>query len=201
VTALPVVARVFPPHCDLPGCQHHYYRPRTGCVCVAWPAGRKGVHVAVNPLCQAHHTVQDIIEDAADVLAFRFDYLDPDAEEIPEDVVSELAELWRAGPCQTCPGWGNPDALAEHFMARKQREWERSLPTWRCDCGAVYKPLDELGCQGFYAVAQDGTLGERVGEIRRNTKGVVKHSGACPGCGRRLADTIARRADPQLSLF
>jgi hypothetical protein len=141
------------------------------------------------------------IEDAAHVLCVRDGYLDPDAEEIPEEVFNELAELWRGGPCEICPGWGNPDALADHFLARKQREWEQSLPTWRCDCGAVYKPLDEFGSRWFYTVVSDGTLGDQAGEIRTNTKGAVKHSGACPNCGRRFADTIARRDDPQQTLF
>jgi hypothetical protein len=66
------VARVVPPGCGYPGCLHHYYRPRPECICVARPDGREGVHLlAANPLCRAHHTVLELIEDAADVLCMR----------------------------------------------------------------------------------------------------------------------------------
>ncbi len=44
-------------------------------------------------------------------------------------------------------------------------------------------------------------LGDPAGVIKRDPKGKVKHSDACPGCGRKFADTIALRADPQQRLF
>ena len=202
--ALPVVARVFPPGCSFPGCLHHYQNPYEDCICVTWPADRGGAHiVAVNPLCQAHHTVLDIIEDAASVLTAHYDYLDPEAEDIPGTVFYELAELWAAGPCDLCPGWGNPGALADHFMARKQEEWERfGIAPWWCDCDAIYKPLDEFGATTFYqTTGPDGRLDEPAGIIKRNSKGKVKRSDSCPKCGRSFADTIDRRANPQQSLF
>jgi hypothetical protein len=194
---------VVPPRCQQPGCQHHYWHLPEGCLCVIWPAARRGGHVfAVNPLCRAHHTVLDIIEDAAWVLSAHHDYLDPDDDEIPDDVFRELAELWRAGPCGICPGWGNPGALADHFLARKQEEWERSVPSWACDCGALYKRITEWQTQHFYKTTGDyGLLGDLAGTVRRNAKGQVKQSGACPACGRKFADTIARQDDPQQSLF
>jgi hypothetical protein len=143
----------------------------------------------------------DLIEDAANILCWR-GYLDPEGDEIPADVVDELAQLWHEGPCETCPAWGTADALADHFLARKQHEYERSLPTWACDCGTVYKILTEWGNgQEFYAINGDGLLGDRAGFIKRDSKGKVKHSATCPNCGRSFGDTIARRANPQLSLF
>ena len=128
---LPIVARVFPPGCGWPGCLHHYYRPAAsssgggepviaGCICVAWPDARGGAHVvAVNPLCEGHHSVMEMIEDAAAVLCMR-GYLDPEGDEIPPEIVADLLDLYLAGQCGLCPGWPSPDNLAEHLLARKQ---------------------------------------------------------------------------------
>jgi hypothetical protein len=140
------------------------------------------------------------LEDAAHVLTIRYDYLDPDAEEYPPSVLAKLAELAEAGPCEDCPGWPNPDVLAQHFVTRKLQEWERSLPTWTCDCGAVYKPVTEWGATRYWHARPDGLLGDVVGDVRTNSKGKVKHSGACP-CGRSFAETVARQTAPQQSLF
>jgi hypothetical protein len=87
-------------------------------------------------------------------------------------------------------------------MARKQREYEQSLPVWSCDCGAAYKLLVQWGGQEqFYTITEDGLLGDQVGAIHRSSNGKVRQSGTCPGCGLRFADTIARRANPQRALF
>ncbi len=143
----------------------------------------------------------DLIEAAAHVLCMR-GYLDPEAEEWPDDLVAELVEVWHKGPCEVCPAWGGPHALADHFLSRKQREYEQSLPVWTCDCGAVYKELSEFFDQpGFWELCDDGLLGERIGGVRVNAKGHVKHSDKCPACGRSFADTIDRRTNPQQSLF
>jgi len=211
---LPVVARVFPPGCGWPGCLHHYYRPRrelvsggepvvAGCICVAWPDARSGAHVvAVNPLCEGHHSVMEMIEDAADVLCMR-GYLDPEGDEIPPEIVADLLDLYLAGQCGLCPGWPSPDNLAEHLLARKQEEWERfGIAPWWCDCGAIYKPLTEFGATTYYATTDpDGLLGDPAGVIKRNAKGQVKHSDRCPACARRFADTVADRVNPQQALF
>jgi hypothetical protein len=148
----------------------------------------------------------DLIESAADVLCWR-DYLDPDEDEIPVEVIEELTRLWHEGPCDACPGWGSADALADHFLGRKQQEYERSLPSWQCDCGAVYKTLTGwMNAEGFYATTDDGMFGDLVGIVKRDSKGRVKHSDTCPGCGQPFAETIAprsdaQRSDPQMRLF
>jgi hypothetical protein len=142
-----------------------------------------------------------LVEDAANYLAMR-GYLDPDAEEWPDWVLAELVDVYQAGPCPTCHEPLNGSDLADHFLALKQDEYERSLPTWGRDCGAVYKILLVFGIhEHFFAVRDDGLLGDEVGVITRKSKGEVSRSDACPACGRRFADTIADRADPQQALF
>ena len=102
---LPVVSQVLTPGCGFPGCRHHYWRwpPDAGCICVTWPAGPDaGRHLfAINPLCQAHHSVMELIEDAATDLEMR-GYLDPEEEEIPPHVATLLLELYLAGACGLC---------------------------------------------------------------------------------------------------
>jgi hypothetical protein len=200
--ALPVLARVFPPGCSYPGCAHHCYRPSPDCVCVAWPDGRGGSHLfAVNELCPVHHTVMELIEDAAADLEMR-GYLDPDEEEIPTEIVAVLLELYLAGECNLCPGWPGPSNLAEHLIARWQIEYEQSLTVWPCACGARYKLLTEYdGPEQYYQVADDETLGGLAGVVKRNSKGKVKHSDVCPACGREFAQTGADRSAPQRPLF
>ena len=101
--------------------------------------------------------------DGVDDLSCR-GYLDPDWEnwqDIPLDVVIELAPL--AARCELCRI--GPSALAEHWISCKQwqyqEEHERSLPTWTCDCGHLYKvELAQSGtpCE-FYEPCGDGLLG------------------------------------------
>jgi hypothetical protein len=132
---LPVVARVLPPSCNYSGCQHHYYPPRRqlgwtgeplieGCICVAWPAARGSVHlVAVNPLCQAHHTVLDIIYAAANILCWH-GYLDPENDELPAEDITELLDIYRAGPCERfCVWFDLPQAIADHWVGRRRDEY------------------------------------------------------------------------------
>jgi hypothetical protein len=211
---LPVLARVFPAGCGMPGCRHHYHRPRREldwkgepltreCVCVAWPADRGGAHLfAVNPLCEAHHTVLDIIEDAASILCWR-GYLDPEADELPAEDIAELLDIYRAGPCERfCVWFDLPQAITDHWVARRQHEYERAAPVWECACGARYKcPAWWGNAEEFYHITADGLVGDRAGAVKRNSKGKVKQSGCCPACGRRFADTIAGRANPQQALF
>jgi len=210
---LPVLARVLPPGCDYPGCQHHYYprrrefgwrgAPLTGCICVAWPADRGGVHlVAINPLCQAHHTVLDIIYAAADILSWH-DYLDPEADELAAEDIAELLDIYLAGPCEhLCLWFDLPQAIADHWIARRRDEYERAAPVWECACGARYKcPAWWGNPEEFYHITADGLVGERAGTVKRTSKGKVKQSDCCPACDRRFADTIADRANPQQALF
>lgn len=210
---LPVLARVLPPGCDYPGCQHHYYprrrelgwrgAPLTRCICVAWPAARGGLHlVAINPLCQAHHTVLDIIYAAADILSWD-DYLDPEADELAAEDIAELLDIYRAGPCEhLCLWFDLPQAIADHWIARRRDEYERAAPVWECACGARYKcPAWRGNPEEFYHITADGLAGDLAGAVKRNSKGEATHSDDCPACGRRFADTIADQANPQQALF
>jgi hypothetical protein len=65
-----------------------------------------------------------------------------------------------------------------------------------------YTLLDQWGGQEqFYTIAEGGLLGDQVGAIHRSSKGKVKQSGTCSGCGLQFADTVERRANPQRALF
>ena len=129
--------------------------------------------------------VRELSEAAADVLAWRGYF---DLDDIPGDLVAELAEIASTGRCDSCPGPMCPDNLADHWLNRKQQEWERTIPTWTYDCGQVYKvlPGDE-----FYEAAEGGLLGDPAGCIAVDSKGRVKHSDACRGCGAKFARTVA----------
>lgn len=122
-----------------------------------------------------------------------------------EDLASPVCDdpLWYAlgmlaGHCSGCR---SPDRLAYHWLELKRDEWERSIPVWRCDCGARYKVLPEWQTEVFYVAGPDGLLEEPAGEIRRDGKGRVKRSDQCRRCGEELAAVIARQLDPQQSLF
>jgi len=138
----------------------------------------------------------ELIEDAAAVLAMR-GYLDPDEDEIPPDVARELAELATEGVCGTCLGRDLlPDALADHFLVRKQEEWERGVPVWECDCGAPYKVIPDNAFQGgdeLYEAREDDLFGDLAGRIRRDRKGRIKHSDTCGKCGASFAETMTRQ--------
>jgi hypothetical protein len=128
--------------------------------------------------------------------------LDPELEEWPDGMIAELAALITAGPCGQWRGWPGPDILADHWRARRQDEWEQSIPVWECNCGASYKIIAEYGgAEYFHLPLPDGLVGERAGEVRRNAKGTVNHSDACPRCGAKFTDTIAGQLNPQQALF
>ncbi len=171
-----------------------------------------------------------LIDEAAGVLAWR-GHAEPGPGGWPPALLAELAELAADGPCNLCRIPLAPDALADHWIAAKEDEYERSLPVWVCDCGAVYKVLTEYDGEHFYAAGDDGprgplcqgitfpagaadcphdscpevlfdrALGDQVGMIRRNRKGEVKHSDECPACGEKFADTVVRRTVPEGALF
>ncbi|MEV4116319.1 hypothetical protein [Nonomuraea sp. NPDC049695] len=141
------------------------------------------------------------VEDAANYLTMR-GYLDPDGDEFPAWVLAELAELYHAGACEFCPGALTGSTLADHFLTRKQEEYERSIPTWVCECGWTFKVLPDPRGEAYFAARADGLLGDLIGYIRLDsTRQKVKHSDACPGCTRTFADTIAGQLNPQQALF
>lgn len=141
------------------------------------------------------------VEDAAHYLAMR-GYLDPDVEELPHWVLAELADLYQGGPCQSCPGTLSGSNLADHFLNRKQEEYERSVPTWACGCGRTFKVLAEPRSEAYFEARPDGLMGDLVGHVRLDSKRQkVKHSDACPGCKHRFADTVAEQLNPQQALF
>ncbi len=171
-----------------------------------------------------------VIEEAADVLAWR-GYAEPGPDGWPPQLLAELAALVADGPGYLCPAPLRPDDLADHWMAVKEDEYERSLPVWVCDCGAVYKVLAEYDGEHFYAAGDDGprgplcegitfpagdadcphdscpevlfdrALGDQAGVIRRNRKGEVRDSDKCRVCGEKFADTMVRQAVPEGALF
>ncbi len=142
----------------------------------------------------------DLIEDTAFVLTMR-GWLDPDDNEIPDEVIHQLAA--RIAPCggPGCVDPPGPHEIADHWIRDRQEAWERSLPVWHCDCGAGYKIVPEFGAHQFYDAADDGLLGDMVGKVRRNQHGRVTHSDSCRACGEPFAATQDRQASPQQSLF
>jgi len=169
--------------------------------------------------------------EAASVLAWRgYADPDP-GEGWPPDLIAELIALVAAGPCPLCRIPLRPDDLADHWLSAAQAEWEHSLPVWACSCGMVYKVLTEYDGEHFYAAGDDGprgplcegaaspagdadcphgscpevlfcrAFGDPAGTIRRNPKGQVRHSDACPACGEKFAGTIARQTVPEGALF
>ena len=141
-----------------------------------------------------------LVEEAADFLAMR-GYLDPDGEDYPAWVLAELAEIAQETPAdghghRTTPeGFLNPSAAADHFMDRREQEWEHWLPEWACNCGRQFKLSAEAPGIAFYDARPDGQLGDLAGDVRPDTRkgkeGKVRHSDPCPGCGIPFADTIA----------
>lgn len=137
----------------------------------------------------------DLIEDAANILIWR-GHLEPGGDGfVPDEIVAQLVALWAEGPCGECPGWGNPDVLAEHLVTRWQCDHERSLPVRTCECGTGFKTLMPFGNQreDFYLAGDDGLLGDHAGWVGRDRKGRVTHSGKCP-CGRSLAEIAGEPA-------
>lgn len=57
--------------------------------------------------------------------------------EWPGELARELAALAELGCCRSFPVTLTADALADHWLAHKEDEYERSLPIWTCDCGAA----------------------------------------------------------------
>ena len=105
--------------------------------------------------------LDQLAEAAARILACR-GYVDPhDVGEWPDELAGELAAaLAEVGSCRSCPVPLTADALADHWLARKEDQYERSLPIWMCDCGAAYKLVSEWsGHSEFYKLGDDALLG------------------------------------------
>jgi hypothetical protein len=138
-------------------------------------------------------------------------------ETVDEELIETLRRLYRENPlCQVKvqftgelmhdlmaarPG----EYLASAYEVECQERWERGLPVWACDCGAEYKITpDPWGAAKrndcFYRIASDGTLDKLVGSTRGRGVSVEARNTACPDCGREFVRTLARQADPQLSL-
>jgi hypothetical protein len=153
-----------------------------------------------------------LVEEAAYVLACRgwWESADEDEDYIPDWLAEELT-LIAGWPCTVCADQHQVCRtgydVADHFLALRQETWERSWPAWTCTCGRVYKVLAGGNLtEDFYEVADDSWFslpGDRIGGVRRNAKGKVKHSDRCPGCGMAFADVIAEQSDPlfQYKLF
>jgi hypothetical protein len=86
---------------------------------------------------------------------------DDDARAEIDRIAAELTNLARG--CELCRVDG--EGLACHFLGVKQAEWERSLPTWRCGCGALYKRITEASAaadgrsEEFYHLGEDPPRG------------------------------------------
>ncbi|MGO9975786.1 MAG: hypothetical protein ACLP01_23880 [Solirubrobacteraceae bacterium] len=142
-----------------------------------------------------------VVAIALDVLAAK-GWLEDDPD--PE-LLAALHRLYRTQPiCRVevrYTGELMQDMLAERpgvylagaFENERQEEWERTLPTWSCDCGQVFKVLAG-GLPGkpddrFYRVLDNGLLGELAGTLRGTG---IARSKACPECARGFAATIKR---------
>lgn len=143
--------------------------------------------------------------DGADDLACRGYGPDfEDYDEIPAELVAEMASL--AAECKLCRI--GPGPLADHWMSWKlaqlRDKYERALPVWACDCGLRFKleaAKDEDRLYQLLTPGRDSLLGVLAGTVRRSSKGKVTRADPCPGCGVSFAETRARQADPQGSLF
>ena len=139
-----------------------------------------------------------IVWDVLNYLARR-GWLETD-DGIPDWLVADLAALAQEKPCgplcrtTTPDGFLYPSDVADHFMTRRQEDWERWLPVWACVCGRRYKVVPGYPRAAFHVAAPDGLLGDLAGYVTPDAKRrAVKDSDACPGCGRLFADTIAGR--------
>jgi len=101
-----------------------------------------------------------LTEDAANILEWR-GHLDLDGEEIPDWVAAELADIAGEGTCRLCLAPVlTADALADHYLGRKQEKYERSLSVWTCGCGAAYKKLASWGAnEDLYRAVDDSAHG------------------------------------------
>lgn len=152
-----------------------------------------------------------IVEAALDYMDHQ-DWYYADGDDDPE-VLAQLQRLYAADlqptPCSGSLLFDTGVTLALLWAGERRAEYERAVPAWSCDCGAVYKrdrwaALHEV----IYTVTSDdlfdeivaSTKGKRgIGSIPRDA--YAMNNGGCPSCGRAFKSTIARQADPQTSLI
>ena len=153
-----------------------------------------------------------IIEAALDYMCAKGWY-DVDEDGDDPEVIADIERLYTPD-LQPTPNTGSILAdtgftLALLWEAERYAEFQRSLPTWSCDCGAAYKREQwSARHEVIYTVTPDGlfdelvasTQGKRgIGTIPRDD--YAMNNGGCPTCGRAFKATIARQADPQTSLI
>lgn len=144
-----------------------------------------------------------LIDDALIALTWRgFEFED---DEDPDPAILALLVALASRPCDQCRSveglCRSGQDLADHYLTYRQEEWERSLPRWTCRCGLTLVVLAEGRREAFYTVTDDALMGEEVGHIYRNAKGLVRHTARCPSCRRDIAVTRAEQDNPQQPLF
>lgn len=163
------------------------------------------------PEITAEDRHQIIVEAGLDYMTQRDWYWVEDDDD--PDVVAQLERLYaddlQPTPCSGSDLFDTGVTLALRWWVERRAEWERSLPVWSCDCGAVYKREPwSARHEAIYTLTPDGqfdeligsTTGKRgIGPIPRDT--YAMSNGGCPACGRAFRVTIARQADPQTSLI
>ena len=154
---------------------------------------------------------QLIIEAALDYMGHQ-DWYYAEGDDDPA-VLAELQHLYAGDleptPCSGSLLFDTGVTLALLWAGERRAEYERALPAWSCDCGAVYKrdrwaALHEV----IYRVTPEGLFAEMVGSTR-GKRGIgaiprddyAMNNGGCPSCGRSFKATIARQANPQPSLI
>jgi hypothetical protein len=159
----------------------------------------------------AGHRRHLIIDAALDYMSHRDWYYAEDDDD-PE-VLAQLERLYAADlqptPCSGSLLFDTGVTLALLWADERRAEYERALPTWSCDCGAVYK-RDMWAAQHevIYTVTPDGLFDDLVARTR-GKRGIAAiprdayamNNGGCPSCRRAFKSTIARQADPQTSLI
>jgi hypothetical protein len=132
----------------------------------------------------------ELVEDAANILAWQGYWEPHDEDVIPDEMAAELTAI--AAGCELC--------RARADLNNQQVKYEMSLPVWVCDCDARFKIVDGYQTE-VYRVGEDGTLGDLVGTFRAPKPRAKDPGLVCPGCMAGFAATMARRAAPQQSLF
>lgn len=157
-----------------------------------------------------HGNEDVVVASAADVLAAKGWF----EEEPDHELLDSLHRLYQVNPnCQVnvrfngevlhgMPAARPGEQLAAAFENERQEAWERTAPTWTCDCGSTFKVLPG-GLPGrpdgrFHRSFEDGLLGALVGTSRGTG---ISRNKACPDCGREFAPTVKLTAEPQLRLF
>lgn len=154
---------------------------------------------------------REIIIDAALNYMEHHDWYCAEEDEDPQ-VIADLQRLYDPDLPPT-PSSGNLlfDAgvtLALRWYDEWREAYERSLPVWTCDCGAIYKREQwSVGHETVFTVTPDGLFDRFVGSTRgKRGIGTIApdptdpmNNGGCPSCRRAFKTTIARQTDPQTS--